>query len=286
MEYETQRKLVIVFILAVVLVVIITIASLIFIWLPDNNVEEEEKFAVGKIEQQGTTEEDVVEKYYKQLYVLVINNDLDAICNLVGQDYLEYFDLEKQDIIDFLREKSILTKGLELVQYKSFYLDGYSNVYEFDLKAKDEAYAINVVIREKSPNDYTIAFDKFIDCTEDTYTATKDSVKLDIYKKIRYTNSVQYELKLTNYYNKNIKINTNLSATPIILVNSQSEVRKPIMTTLSTVEIELEPNESRTFTAVFDIEDEYDYFSYSTLVIKDSQFEGIQGSDNLEFTLN
>lgn len=286
MEYETQRKLIVVFILTVIVVVIMTLVALVFIWLPDNNIEEDEKFTVGKIERQETTEEAVVEKYYKQLYVLVINNDLDAICDLVGQDYLEYFELEEQDIIDFLREKSILTKGLELVQYKSFYLDGYSNVYEFDLKAKDEAYAINIVVREKSPNNYTIAFDKFIDCTKDTYTATKDSVKLDIYKTVRYTNSVQYELKLTNYYNKNIKLNTNLSATPIILVNSQSEVRKPIFTTMSAIEVELEPNQTRAFTAVFDVEDEYDYFTYNTLVIKDSQFEGIQGADNLEFTLN
>lgn len=286
MNYETQRKLIVVFVLAVIVVVIVTIVSLIFIWLPDNNIEEEEKFVVGKIEQTKTSEEDVVEKYYKQLYVLVINNDLNAICDLVGQDYLEYFDLEKQDIIDFLREKSILTKGLELVQYKSFYLAGYSNVYELDLKAKDEAYAINIVLREKSPNDYTITFDKFIDCTQDAYTATKDSVRLDIYKKIRYTNSVQYEIKLTNCYNKNIKINSNASGAPVILANSQGEVRKPIMTTLSAVEAVLEPTQSRDYTAVFDIEETYDYFTYNTLVIKDVQFEGIQGADNLEFTLN
>ncbi|MBQ8043800.1 MAG: hypothetical protein IJ272_06610 [Clostridia bacterium] len=286
LDYESQRKLIIVFILAAILTVIITIVVLVFIWIPDNVAEAEQQFEVGKIEQQSSTEEAVVEKYYKQLYVMFRNNDLDEIYNLVGQDYLKYFNYDKQDIIDFLRRKSVLTKGLELAQYKSFLLDGYSNVYELDLKAKDEAYAINIVIREKSPNDYTITFDKFIDYKENDYTFTKDSIKLNIDKKIRYTNSVQYDFKLTNSYNKEIKVNSGASGNPIILVNSQKETRRPVMTTLAVSEITMQPGEGRSFTAVFDIEDTYDYVTYSTLVIKNIQFAGIQGTDNLEFKLD
>lgn len=286
MDYEKQRKLLVVFILALILVVIATLAALVVIWIPDPETEEDEQFIVGKVNQQTVTEEEVVKKYYEQLYVLFANSDLDGIYELVGEDYLEYYELEKEEVIEWLKEKNVTSKMLELSQYKAFMLAGYSNVYEFDLKAKDEAYSVNVVIRESSPNNYTIAFDKFIDYKKDVYTSTKDSVKLDIYERIQYTNSIQYEIKLTNCYNKNIKINLDKSATPIILVNSQSEVRIPIMTTLATVEVELEPEESRIFTAAFDIEDEYDYITYNTLVIKDLQYEGIQGTDNLEFTLN
>lgn len=286
MDYESQRKLIIVFILATVLTIIITIAVLVFIWLPDDDSKKEQEYVVGKIEQQSSNEEAIVEKYYKQLYILFLNNDLDAIYNLVGKDYLEYFDYDKQDIIDYLREKSILTRGVEIVQYKSYVLAGYSSVYEFDLKVKNEAYSINVVIREKSPNNYTLAFDKFIDCIENAYSNTKDSIKLNIDKKIRYTNSVQYEIKLTNNYNRNVKINASGSGNPIILVNSQGEARRPVMTTLSAAEITIESKQDRIFTAVFDIEETYDYLTYNTLVIKNTQFDGIQGTDNLEFILN
>lgn len=286
LDYESQRKLIIIFVLAAVLTVVITIVILVFIWLPDNNKEVMQQFEVGKIEIQKSTEEAIIERYYKQIYIMFLNNDLDAIYNLVGKDYLEYFNYDKQDVIELLREKDVLTKGLELAQYKSFMVDGYSSVYELDLKVKDEAYAINIVIREKSPNNYTITFDKFIDYTRDTYTATKDSINLDIYEKIRYTNSVQYELKLINGYNKNVKINSGASGNPVILVNSQGETRRPIMSTLSAAEITLKPEQTRVFTAVFDIEDTYDFITYNTLVIKNAQFEGIQGTDNLEFTLN
>lgn len=287
MDYESQRKLIIIFILAVVLTIIIAITVLVFIWLPDDeNENEEQEYVVGKIEQQSSTEEAIVEKYYKQLFALFLNADTDSIYDLVGKDYLEYFDYDKQDIIDFLREKSILSRGLELIQYKSYSLPGYSSVYEFDLKVKDEAYSINVVVREKSPNNYTLAFDKFIDCMENTYSSTKDSIKLDIYKQVRYTNSVQYEIKLTNNYNKNIKVNSGDTGNPIILVNSQSEARRPIMTTLSATEMTVEPEQYRTFTAVFDIEETYDYYTYNILVLKNVGFDGIQGTNNLEFTLN
>lgn len=284
MDYETQRKLVAIFIMSVILVVIIAIIALVFIWLPDE--EEEQDFVVGKVSSQETSEDAIVKKYYKQIYVLFLNNDLDGICKLVGKDYLEYFKLEEQDIIDYLRDKSVLTKGLELVEYKSFILPGYSNVYEMDLKVKDEAYSINIVLRESSPNNYTIAFDKFVDHETDVYTFTKNSVKMDIEKRIRYTNSVQYEIKLTSCYNKNIKINSGAGVNSIFLVNLQGEARKPIMTTLAATEITLEPSEFRAFTAVFNIEGTFDYITYNRFVIKDSQFEGIQGSDDLEFTLN
>lgn len=285
LNYEVQRKLIIIFILATILTIIIAIGMLVLIWWPDVEVETEKTFEVGKVDVQTHTEQEVIQKYYKQLYVMFINNDLDAIYDLISDDYLEYFRYDKQDIIEMLREKNVLTRGLELAQYKSFMVDGYSSVYELDLKVKNEAYSINVIIKEASPNNYTIAFDKFIDCKTDTYSDTKESIKLDIYQLIRYTNSIQYEIKLTNGYNKDVKINSGGSGNPIILVNSNNETRRAIMTTLSAAEITMEPEENITFTAVFDIEDTYDFITYNLLVIKDIQFEGMQGKNNLEFTL-
>lgn len=285
LDYEEQRKLIIIFILAAILTIIIAIGMLVLIWWPNVEVETEKIFEVGKVDVQTHTEQEVIQKYYKQLYVMFINNDLDAIYDLVSEDYLEYFRYDKQDIIEMLREKNVLTRGLELAQYKSFMIDGYSSVYELDLKVKNEAYSINIIIKEESPNNYTIAFDKFIDYKTNTYSETKDSIKLDIYQLIRYTNSIQYEMKLTNGYNKDVKINSGGSGNPIILVNNKNETRRAIMTTLSTAEITMEPEENRTFTAVFNIEDTYDFITYNLLVIKDIQFEGMQGKNNLEFTL-
>lgn len=285
LDYEAQRKLIIVFILATIITIIISIVVLVFIWLPEDDTEVEQQFEVGKIELPASNEEDVVQKYYKQLYIMLANGDLEAICGLVGQDYLEYFNYDKQDMIDLLREKGVVSRPMELAQYRSFMVPGYSSVYEMDLKAKNEAYSVNIVIRETSPNNYTIAFDKFIDYKQDTYTATKDSIKLDIYKQIRYTNSIQFEIKLTNGYNKNVKINSGALAYPVVLVNTQNMSRTPIMTSLATSEILMQPNDFKTFTAVFDIEDTYDFYTYNLLVIKNLQYEGLQGTSNLEYTL-
>ena len=283
-DYENQRKLVVVFILAVILTVIFTIIALVFIWIPDNK-EVEQKFEVGKIERPDSSEQAVVENYYKQLYILFLNKDLDAIYDLVGKDYLEYYKYDKQQLLNMLEEKNVFSRGLELVQYKTYVLQGYNNIYEFDLKVKNEAYSINVVLREKSPNNYTVAFDGFIDYDKSTYTATLNSIKLDIAERIRYTNSVQYEFKLTNNYNKTVKINEGGTGNPVILVNSSGASKRPIMSTLNAAEITIYSKETRNFTVVFDIEDTYDYVTYNMLVLKNSQFEGMQGSSNLEFTL-
>ena len=287
LDYEQQQKLIVVFVLAVILVAIISILAIVFIWIPDKEVEPSNEFVVGKINEEDvlSNDEDMVKKYYNQLYALFINDDMDELYNIVAKDYLEYNKLDKESLYKMLKNKMILSKPLELVQYKTYWIDGYTNVYELDLKVPNEAYSLSVVLREKTPNNYDIAFDKFIDYKKDAYDLVVESVALRVKEQIRYTNSVQYEFNLRNNYADTIKINTGSSAAPIILVNSQEEVKRPIMTTLSTAEIRLEPKASRDFVAVFGIEDVYDYMSYRTLVIKKVQFEGVSGANNIEYKL-
>lgn len=285
LDYNEQRKAITVFILGVILVIIITIVMLVFIWIPDKEEQKEVKYQVGIIESNVMQETDVVNKYYDELYVLFLNNDIDGLYKLLGSDYTEYNNYDKEKITEYLRNKEILGKSLELVQYQNIFLPEYNNVYSLDLKVKDEAYSINVIIREKAPEQYTIAFDKFIDYSKNVYEKTINSINMNVHGRIRYTNSIEYDFKLTNNYSKEVKINGSASATPIILVSTQENSRRPIVSTLSTAETSLGTKESKNFKVVFNIEDEYDYLIYSTLVLKNIEYSGINGTSNLEFNL-
>lgn len=284
LDYEKQRQLVIVFILAAILVVIGSIIALVFIWAPEK--EEEKIFEVGVVDSVGYTEEDIVETYYRELAQLFMDEDLDKIYSLIGQDYLEYMELNRADIDKYLEEKGILGRQLELVTSAAYLVPGYSNIYYLDIKAVNEIYSIGVVVREISPNNYTITFDKFIDCSEDVYKATVNSVSMDIYKRVRYTNSVEYRFTLTNTYNKSIVINNNSLSNAMLLVSPESTAKQPLMNTLSTVQVKLEPEDFRGFVAVYNINDSYDYIMYNTLVLKDVAFDGIQGVTDIEFSLS
>lgn len=285
LDYESQRKAIVVFILGVILVVIITILILIFIWIPEKDEEKVTEYKVGIVENQSVSESDVVSRYYDELYVLILNNDVDGLYKLLSSDYIKYNEYDKEKVTEYLKNKEVLGKSLELVQYESIYLTEYNNVYSLDLKVKDEAYSLNVVVRETAPEQYTISFDKFIDYASNVYENTINSVTMNIYGRIRYVNSVEFDFKLTNTYSKEIKINSSNVTTPIILVSTSEKSLRPIMTTLPTAEMSLKSKESKEFKAVFNIEEEYDYVSYSTLVLKNVEYSEIAGTSNLEFNL-
>ena len=282
LDYDGQRKAITIFVLGVVLVIIVTIFVLIFIWIPKEEKEEKQEYKVGIVESKTIQESDVVNKYYDEIYVLILNNDIDRLYELLSTDYIEYNEYDKDKITEYLRNKEILGKSLELVQYESIFLIGYNNVYSLDLKVKNEAYSLNVIIKETAPEEYTISFDKFIDYSKNVYDET---INMNIYAVVRYVNSVEYDFKLTNNYSKEVKINSSNAVTPILLVSTQEKSKRPIMTTLPTSEIVFKSKESRNFKAVFNIEDVYDYITYNTLVLKNIEYTGIVGTSNLEFTM-
>lgn len=283
LDYEQQRKLIIVFILAVVLVIIFAIVALVFIWLPEK--EEEYVFEVGTVNSVNVNEETVIKHYYEEISQMLLNKDTDAIYKLVGKDYLEYNKYTKQDIEKYIQDKNVLGSTLELVTTESYAVPGYSNVYYLDIKVVDEVYSMGIVIREISPENYTIAFDKFIDYSTNVYNGVVNSVELDVYKMVRYTNSVEYGFRVTNNYDKDIVINNNSLANAIILVSSQNQVKTPIMTTLATSQVKLASKSLNEFVVVYNISDAYDYYTYNTLVLKDVLYTGMQGTTDIQFNL-
>lgn len=283
LDYEKQRKLVILFMIGVVLVVIFLIVSLIVIWTPEP--EKELEYQVGVVENISVKEQDMIQRYYTKISEMFIKQDFESIFSLIGEDYLNFNEYNKDDVKKYLNQKSVLGKRLELVDSKTYMVDGYSNVYYLDFKVANEIYSLNVVVREKSPENYTIAFDKFIDYKEDVYNDTINSIGLNIYEQIRYTNSVEYRFKLTNHYSNEVTINNNSLANAVLLVGTQAVSRVPIMTTLATTKVKLKFGDRRNFTAVFPIKDELDYISYRNLVLKDVVYSGLQGTTDIEYTI-
>lgn len=284
LEYEKQRKLILIFIMAVIIVIVISIAALILIWTPEE--EKPKEFAVGEIETNTVTEQNIILKYYDEISELLLLEDIETIYNMLSEDYLAYNKYDKEDIKDYLVSKGILGRNLELVTTSTYSIPEYSNVYYLDIKAVNEVYSLGVVIKETSPEDYTISFDKFIDCSTESYKTAVNSIELNIYETVRFTNSVMYKFMLTNNYDKEVYINDNSLANAVLLVSSAGIVKQPIVNTLSISQIKLQPQQSRPFSAVYNINDEYDYLTYNTLVFKDIRYEGIQGVTDIQFIIN
>ena len=283
LDYDKQRDLIKLFTLGVILVVIFTVIALVLIWKPEK--EKEKVFEVGKVDSVILGEGAILNNYYEQISKWLMEEDLDSIVSLVAEDYLEYNKQTRQDVKEYLSGKGIIGKNLELIESRTYSVPGYSSVYYLDIKAVNEIYSLTVVIREVSPNNYTIAFDKFIDYSRNLYNETVNSIQMEIYERVRYTNSVEYTFRLKNNYDRSVTINSNNQANSVLLVSTSSTAKSPALNTMAAIQVKLETGQFRPFTVVYNMKDEFDYLTYNTLVLKDVLYDGMQGTTNIEYVL-
>jgi len=285
LDYKKQRQLIIGCVLAIVVVVILSILYLISIWKPEP--EKEKVYEVGNVELVEMDEEKVLKEYYKKISDMLMNSKTDEILNLVAEDYMKYYNYTIDDIKAYIENKNILNKKLELSNGQAYLVDGYSSVYSLDIKAMGEIYSLNIVIREKSPDNYTIAFDKFIDYKEHTYSGVSNSVELRVQKRARFTNSVEYRVRVTNNYDNSISINTNKEADGVILANANDgTIKNPILLSFTNQIVTLEPGFSKEFDVAYSMEEELDFYAYNVLLLKGVTYSGLNGTSNLEFYMN
>lgn len=284
LDYNKQRKLVVACAIAIILVVVFAVISLINIWTPEP--EKEKVYEVGVVESINVSESDVLMGYYKEMSEMLMNSKVDDICALIGEDYLKYYEYSVNDVKEQITSKNIMGKRLELVNSAIYSVGGYSNVYYLDIKAEGEVYSIGIVIRETSPKQYTIALDKFIDYKENVNSSFVNSVGFSVQKQVRFVNSIEYKVRLTNNYDKAITINSDKEVAPLILVSSSSgDIKNPIMTGLTAQEVTMASGQAREYTVSYSVTDFTDFIQYNVFVLRGVKYEGLEGTSNLEFYL-
>ena len=286
LDYKKQRKLIALSVLVGIVVVVLTIIYIVNLWTP---VPESEKvYQVGKVEYVSKTNEDVLKDYYNDISKMLMNNELDKLVSLVSDDYMKYYNYTANDVKEYIASKKVTNKKLQLSSSTIYNISGYSKVFHLNIKPAGEVYSLDVVVMEKSPNDYKIAFDKFVDVKENAYDKTIESVGLSIKKMTRFLTSVEYKVRITNNYDKAISINANneFDALNLVTNGNQGIVKKPITLDFANVNVKIPAKSSREYTAVYNIDTSSDYAAYTVMLLKGVAYEGIAGIKNLEFYVN
>lgn len=283
LDYDKQKKLVVLMSIGIVLCIIVAIVVLIFIWMPE---KENTEYKVGHVVQTNINQETVLKKYAKDIQNLIIKKDYNSLYNLISKDYITYTGMTKESLSEYLDERNVCEAGLELIQYTVNYVDGYNAVYDLNFKVANEVYSINIIVKEEAPERYTIAFDGFIDNTTNVYSSTVNSVTLNVLERTRYTTWVEYDIKLTNGYNRKITMNSMNNANPIFIMDGAGDVRKPSVSTVPIGQFTMSPNASLEYTLKFDIRDVAEYMSYNYWVITNVSFENIEGVKDLQYLLH
>ena len=240
------------------------------------------KFEVGTVTVQGNSEEDIITRYFEKISNLLKENKIDEFCALIGNDYLEYYNYTLDDVKASLQERNIIGKQLELANAYVYTILDYANVYYLELKSPGEVYSLSVIIRENAPEDYTIALDKFIDYKTNTSIATVNSVELQVLERARFTTNVEYRVRITNNYHDAITLNTNKTASNLVLVASNGKFKKPVSLSLAGAET-IPSGQSREYDVTYNISEDMDYLLYSIFVLKDVSYTGMSGVASLEY---
>lgn len=280
LNYEKQRKLIIFLSLAITLCVIVAIVVLVFIWMPEKEIKE---YRVGNVSYVNINQDTVIKKYAKDIQSLIIEKNYTDIYNLLAEDYKKYTGMTQETLKEYLEEKNVCIAGLELIQYTINQIEGYNYVYDLNFKVRNEVYSLNIVVKEISPEKYTIAFDGFIDYSANVASSTVNSITLNILERTRYINWAEYKIKITNGYNKKITMNSNNNASPIFIVDGAGDVKKPITTTVPISSFDMAAKSSREYILKFDIHDATDYLSYRYWVITNVAFENMEGLKDIQY---
>ncbi len=284
LSYEKQRQLLIVGILGIILVVILAIVALVLIWRPEP--EAKKVFKVGQVDGVSLTEDDMLNEYYTRIKTMLENSDVEGICDIVGEDYYSYTGKSREDIKQMLEDSSMLGKSVALEEGILYDVDEYNNIYVLDLKSDGEVYSMNIVVREEAPEKYSIAFDKFIDYKENVYAGNANSVELRAIRRVRYTTSVAYRLRITNNYKDVVIINADKSNDAVPFVSSMTQQAKiATMCTIANQSLEIPAGMTREIDVTYNMSTETDYSTYNVLVLNNIQYVGIEGITGLEYYL-
>lgn len=278
---EKQRQITILIITGIVIVSIITILILISIWTPAKEEPISDEFRVGYIDYEQYTDEDIVKNYYTKIMVNFLNSDYEKIYNNLSKDYIEYSNMTLTKLKDKLENMQIVGKVLQLNSFQKSYLNDYT-IYYVNLQAQGDASDITIVIREYSPENYSISFDDFIYMDENIYNKTYESLNLNVNRVIYTVDKVKYNITLTNKFSGNIVINSKKLYEGIYLKDLSDNIKSPYSVTFGGSEIKLIENQKKDFEVIYDIED-MSYSYIKGLVVRDVFYNSINKTTDVTY---
>lgn len=281
LDEDKQRQVTILIITGIVIVSIVTICILISIWMPKSSEENEDKFEVGKVKFDTISTDDVVKKYYSEIFALMLNKDYDALYKKLNKDYIAYSKMTVTKLKDKLENANVSGTLLELNQYNN---GAYENnyVYTLNLKAKESTNDITLTVIEESPNNYTICFDDFVGYKENAYDNTIDSINIKVDEVTYYSSNVTYNITLKNMHNNNIIINSEKLYEGIYLLDSSGNIIQPSNVVFAGRTIEIIPNGTKSLEISFNI-DSLNFYSISGFVVRGVKYLGINKLSDVTF---
>lgn len=225
MENErNETKIIILCVLAAICVVTISIIVLVGIWT-DNDEEEADKVQVtstslGAFQNMQVSMDEQVAKYSENIITFLTTKNIDKIYSMTNPEYLEYFKLDKAGLKKVLENKGFYGTVLTTDEYNSTSVDS-NNCFRVGLSSSNNDYVDGTVnIIEYSPNDYKIAFDRFIFYKKEPIKYIREDLVITVSEQVAYDTMYNVTISITNNTDDTVYLNNEEAYEFIYLINT------------------------------------------------------------------
>lgn len=289
MDLEENNKKIYLAIVSLVgvLFVLIFIMLIIFIWkkpINSTNNESTEDMKLGKYSNVTFSIEEQARLYTSNISTFLSSGDYEQLFNILKKEYIEYNSFDVAKFREYIIGKKINNKRFSLKEYKTSSYNG-MKIIKLNLQDEnDENFNFVVNVFEASPNDYTIAFDNFVDYIPEEKKYNIDSLEVVLYNQVYYSNEYRTSIKITNKGLNNFLLNKDKAAEIIYLNQGENNDIKISDSVLLGKSLELKPNQSINYSIRFLIS-EFSIEQLKKIIIKDVTNEATNNTQNIEINL-
>lgn len=275
-----DKRVLVACIAGIAIVLVISMTSIIFIWknnlVPQNNVPNdinnigivsEGNTNIGKYSVVTVSREAQLKVYASDLIQKIQSSDIDGIYELLDPGYVEYFNVTKTSLEQNLKSKMILGKKLEMPKYK-FANTGDKNVFVVEYSSLDSYINGKINIIEKSPNNYSIAFDDFIAYDKEPKNFVQDGLSLTVSNQVWFSTRCSFDVTFKNLNETSYIYNSNGSYENNYLILGSGTELRTLSTVVSGDSIELAKNAEIKYKLEFNIS-ELSFATVKGILVKD-----------------
>lgn len=285
-EQKTQI-LTTVMVIGIFLVVIISILALIAIWTPKKQQEEkiktQEDLQVGEYVSAYISEEEVLKKYFSNIFAKMISEEYTELYSMLDEEYKEKTNINIEQFSEKMRNMQMGGKHLIFDSYNSIVYGG-QNIYIINLKTADNKVYDKIIVKESSPEQYTLSFDNIIHYTDEQSSIKKEGINLTFKSVLYTTEEIVFEINVQNLSGTTIQLNSKNLPEGIYIVDSNRNTIKPNQVVFGGQNITLNDKKDIHLELRYKM-DNTQYKDVKNLVLKNIWYEDTGTVKDIEFEL-
>ena len=210
-------------------------------------VEESEfgKYSIDKIE-----EEEIAKKYFSQIFAPLYNQDFIELYSMLDEAYIKSENITISNLEDRLRNSGMVGTNLILEKYNVESRDDY-RYYKLQISNEDHTKTEHIIIKEISPNDFTVLLGNKIIYDEKKEKIVKDGLEYEIVSIEETSYQMVVKINIKNILTDDIILNKDKENHPVKAISDRKSLISPMSDTLSKKSIHLQPGKTFTLVGVF-----------------------------------